>query len=186
MGDYARERNENKCVILRESTVFGTINVKKKGREVPIINKFLVILMGIQGSGKSTFYHRFLAEDHVRVNLDRLKTRRREWALMEECLKSGKSLAIDNTNPTRADRERYILPAKAAGYKVIGYFMESKLRECIKRNDQREGKERIPAKAIAATSNKLQMPSFAEGFDELYFVKNDGKEMIVSEWRNEE
>jgi hypothetical protein len=33
------------------------------------------------------------------------------------------------------------------------------------------------------TSNKLDMPSYAEGFDELYFVTNDGATMTVSEWR---
>lgn len=69
------------------------------------------------------------------------------------------------------------------GYRVIGYFMQSRLQECIARNNQREGKERIPAKAIAMTSNRLEMPSFDEGFDELYFVANDGSEMIISEWR---
>jgi hypothetical protein len=41
----------------------------------------------------------------------------------------------------------------------------------------------IPSAAIAATSNKLQMPSYDEGFDELYFVKNDGLTMTVEEWR---
>ena len=143
----------------------------------------LVIMMGIQGSGKSTFYHKFLAKDFVRVNLDTLKTRHQESLLIEECIKQGKSFAIDNTNPTKYDRSRYIPLAKATGYKIIGYFMESKLKECIERNNLRQGQEKIPPNAIAATSNRLQMPSFDEGFDELYFVKNDGKTMTVSEWR---
>ncbi|MBR3870508.1 MAG: AAA family ATPase [Clostridia bacterium] len=140
-------------------------------------------MMGIQGSGKSTFYHKFLAKDFVRVNLDTLKTRHQESLLIEECIKQGKSFAIDNTNPTKYDRSRYIPLAKATGYKIIGYFMESKLKECIERNNLRQGQEKIPSNAIAATSNRLQMPSFDEGFDELYFVKNDGKTMTVSEWR---
>lgn len=147
------------------------------------MEKFLAIMMGIQGSGKSTFYRQFLANDFVRINLDTLKTRHQEKLLIEECIKSGKSFAIDNTNPTKDDRQRYIPSAKAAGYKVIGYFMESKLKECIERNNLRQGKEKIPPSAIASTSNKLQMPSVDEGFDELYFVKNDGKTMTVAEWR---
>lgn len=147
------------------------------------MEKTLVIMMGIQGSGKSTFYHKFLAKDFVRVNLDTLKTRHQESLLIEECIKQGKSFAIDNTNPTKYDRSRYIPLAKATGYKIIGYFMESKLKECIERNNLRQGQEKIPSNAIAATSNRLQMPSFDEGFDELYFVKNDGKTMTVSEWR---
>ena len=38
--------------------------------------------------------------------------------------------------------------------------------------------------AIAATSNKLEMPSYREGFDELYFVKNDGEKMAIEKWRD--
>ena len=124
------------------------------------MEKVLVIMMGIQGSGKSTFYHHFLAKDFVRVNLDTLKTRNQEKLLIEDCIKKEKSFAIDNTNPTKADRGRYIPLAKASGYKVIGYFMESKLKDCIERNNLRQGKEKIPTIAIASTSNKLQIPSF--------------------------
>ena len=149
------------------------------------MEKTIAILIGIQASGKSTFYHRFLAEDYVRVNLDTLKTRHQEQLLVDDCIRQGKSFAVDNTNPMKADRERYILPAKAAGYKIVGYFMESKLKACIERNNLRTGKENIPITAIASTSNKLQMPSYDEGFDELYFVKNDGKTLTVLEWRDE-
>lgn len=145
--------------------------------------KTAIILIGIQGSGKSAFYRRYLAEEYVRINLDTLYTRNREKQLLQECLDEGKNFAVDNTNPTKEDRQRYITPAKEAGYKVIGYFMESKLQECIKRNNLREGKEKLPPQAIAATSNRLQMPSYEEGFDELYFVANDGKNMTISPWR---
>ena len=147
------------------------------------MEKTMVIMIGIQGSGKSTFYHKYLANSYVRINLDTLKTRHQEELLISKCIKDGKSFAIDNTNPTRADRQRYIPLAQYAGYKVIGYFMESKLKTCIERNNQRTGTARIPTTAIAATSNKLQMPSYDEGFDEIYFVKNDGKTMVIEDWR---
>lgn len=147
------------------------------------MEKTLVIMIGIQGSGKSTFYHKFLKDDFVRVNLDTLRTRHREKLLIEECVENQKSFAVDNTNPTRLDRERYIPLAKAAGYRIVGYFMQSKIRECIKRNNKRQGKEKVPEGAIVSTSNKLEMPSYDEGFDELYFVANDGETMTISEWR---
>lgn len=146
------------------------------------MEKTLAIMMGIQASGKSTFYHKYLAEDYVRINLDSLKTRSKEAELIWECLKNGKSFAVDNTNPTKADRKRYIPIAQCMGYKIIGYFMESKLKPCLERNNQRTGEARIPETAIAATSNKLQMPSLDEGFNELYFVKNDGQNMTIEEW----
>ena len=147
------------------------------------MSKTIVILMGLQGSGKSTFYSRHLADDFVRVNLDTLKTRHQENLLIEECMHNESNFAVDNTNPTRLDRERYIKPARESGYRVIGYFLESKIKDCMQRNALRKGKARVPEKAIAATSNKLEIPSYDEGFDELYFVKNNGGTMTIEEWR---
>ena len=148
------------------------------------MEKTIVILMGLQGSGKSTFYKTFLEGEFVRVNLDTLKTRHREDLLIEKSLENGESFAIDNTNPTRLERKKYIDIAKSHGYRTVGYFLESKIRDCMARNALREGRARVPEIAIAATSNKLEIPSYDEGFDELYFVKNDGKSMIIEEWRN--
>lgn len=147
------------------------------------MRKTAAILMGLQGSGKSTFYKKYLSESYRHVNLDTLKTRHREKLLIEKCLSDEESFAVDNTNPTRLDRERYITVAKEAGYHIVGFFLESKIKDCIQRNSLREGTARVPEKAIAATSNKLEIPSYDEGFDELYFVKNDGTTMTVEEWR---
>lgn len=147
------------------------------------MEKTMVILMGLQGSGKSTFYQRFLTDDFVRVNLDSLKTRHRESLLIDHCLNNSISFAVDNTNPTAKDRARYIPLARKHGYTVVGYFMESKLKDCLERNELRQGKEKIPRIAIAATSTRLELPAYSEGFDALYFVKNDGETMTVSEWR---
>ena len=147
------------------------------------MEKTMVILMGIPGSGKSTFYRKHLAGNFVHVNLDTLKTRHQERLLIRQCFEQGQNFVIDNTNPAKADRLRYIPEAKEAGYRIVGYFMESKLQSCIERNNQRTGSAMIPAKAIAAISNKLQMPSYDEGFDAIYFVKNDGKTMTIEDWR---
>ena len=144
--------------------------------------KTAYIMIGIQGSGKSVFCRKFLP-DVRRINLDTLKTRNNEKRMIAECHENSDSYVIDNTNPTREDRARYIPTAKAEGYRIVGYFMQSRLQECIARNNQREGKEKIPAKAIAMTSNRLELPSRSEGFDELYFVGNDGQNMTISEWR---
>ena len=146
--------------------------------------KTAYIMMGIQGSGKSEFCRRFLP-DVERINLDALKTRKNEERMIAACHVRGIDYVVDNTNPTREDRARYIPAAKKEGYRVIGYFMQSRLKDCIARNNQREGKEKIPATAIAMTSNRLEMPNKEEGFDELYFVANDGETMTVSEWRKD-
>ena len=38
----------------------------------------LIVFIGLQGSGKSTFFGRRFAETHLRLNMDMLKTRHRE------------------------------------------------------------------------------------------------------------
>jgi predicted kinase len=130
-----------------------------------------VIFIGIQGSGKSTFYRERLFDTHVRINLDMLRTRRREQILFDACLAAQQSFVIDNTNPTKSDRARYITAARAAGFRVIAYFFKSTVREAIQRNNQRKLKAKIPPVAIAGTFKKLEPPSTDEGFDEIFTVE---------------
>jgi hypothetical protein len=70
-----------------------------------------VIFCGIQGTGKSTFYLRRFFDTHVRINLDMLRTRHREWQLVRASVEAKQPFVVDNTNPTAAERARYILPA---------------------------------------------------------------------------
>ncbi|WP_310481553.1 AAA family ATPase [Chamaesiphon sp. VAR_48_metabat_403] len=129
------------------------------------------ILMGIQACGKSTFYHHKFGLTHVRINLDMLKTRHRELRLFETCLEIQQSLVIDNTNPTRLDRQRYIEPAKQHKFQIIGYYFESRIRDAIERDRLRPAAQQIPEKGIAGTAKRLELPTYSEGFDELYYVK---------------
>jgi predicted kinase len=144
----------------------------------------MAIMIGIQASGKSSFSKTNLQE-YTRINLDELNTRNKERIAIMSAIQSGENLVIDNTNPTVADREKYISIAKNHDYGIVGYFMQSKLQDCIGRNEQREGKARIPRKAIAFTSNKLEIPDYSEGFDKLYFVSICDNGYKIDEWRSE-
>lgn len=145
--------------------------------------KEAVLLIGLQASGKSTFYHQMLDGDHVHINLDTLHTRNKERLLLEHCLQNGYSFAVDNTNPTMAEREKYIVPAKEYGYKITGYFFQSIIADCMERNRARQGKARVPDKAIPCTSNRLELPSYQEGFDRLYYVKLEHDRFLIEEWK---
>lgn len=144
----------------------------------------MVLMIGIQGSGKSTFCNEYL-EGFIRINLDTLHTRNKENIAIIKAIAGKDNLVIDNTNPTAAERVEYIQRGKEAGYRIIGFFMQSKLQDCIARNEQREGKERIPNKAIACTSNKLEIPTYDEGFDKIYFVSIKNGKFIIEDWRIE-
>ena len=84
----------------------------------------LVIFIGVQGSGKSSFYQLHFADTHLRINLDMLRTRRRENAVLQACLESGQRCVIDNTNPTLEERAIYLQKAKAKHFKTIAYFFD--------------------------------------------------------------
>jgi len=143
----------------------------------------VVILMGIQASGKSLFCRDRFYDTHIRINLDMLKTRRREALLVQACFEAQQRFVVDNTNPTPEDRARYILAAKDNKFRVVGYYFQSVLEDCIQRNAQRHGKQVIPVPGILATYKKLVLPHWDEGFDALYFVKMGANySFIVQEW----
>ena len=134
-----------------------------------------VIFCGIQGSGKSTFYLQRFFDTHVRISLDMLRTRHREWLLLTACIEAKQPFVVDNTNPTVAERARYIRPAKDAGFRVLGYFFESEVSDALARNAQREGKRRVHPAGVYGTRKRLQVPSRAEGFDEIYSARIAGE-----------
>jgi predicted kinase len=145
-----------------------------------------VIFVGIQAVGKSTFYKERFFKTHVRLSLDMLKTRHRENILLKACIEAKQPFVVDNTNPTVEERAKYINAARAARFRVVGYYFKSNLDDAIRRNERRTGKERIPVKGILGAYKRLQLPSLGEGFDALFYVQataSDG--FVVQEWSNE-
>jgi predicted kinase len=135
----------------------------------------LVLFIGLQAAGKSSFYRNHFSGSHDLVSKDRFPNNRnparRQRQLIEEALGAGRSIVVDNTNPTVADRAELIALAHSFGVAVIGYYFESRLAGCLERNRLREGKSRVPDVALYATRKRLCRPSFAEGFDRLHYVR---------------
>lgn len=143
-----------------------------------------VIFIGIQATGKSTFYCRQFYRTHVRINLDMLKTRRRETLLVKACLEAGQRFVVDNTNTLKTERANYINLARQHHFKLRGYYFQSKLDEAIARNDQRPDDERIPVGGIRRMFSRLQLPDYDEGFDELFSVHiGDDGDFVVEGWQ---
>ncbi|ENX00300.1 hypothetical protein F900_01970 [Acinetobacter modestus] len=133
----------------------------------------LIIFVGGQASGKSTFFNQYFSDTHIRLNLDMLKTRHREKILFKACLEAKQKVVIDNTNPSKLDRKIYVQEAKNAHFKVIAYYFDSCLDDLLLRNEQREGKAKIPRVGVISTFKKLEIPELNEGFDEIYSVSID-------------
>jgi hypothetical protein len=143
----------------------------------------VIVLCGVQGSGKTTLYRDRFAATHEHVSLDVLGSRAREAALIAECLEAGRPFVVDNTNPTAADRARYIDLAREAGFKVIGYLVQGDGQS-----------EHVGPGTAAATARRFVRPAPEEGFDELWHAANrpEGDSLegmsrgdIPSRWRIE-
>jgi predicted kinase len=127
-----------------------------------------VVFCGVQGSGKTTLYRERFLDTHVRVSMDLLRTRAREAAFVDLCLQSGQPFVVDNTNPTPADRRRYVEPAREMGFGVIGYLVEVDRALAMARNAERSGRARVPIAGVMGTDRRLIRPTPEEGFDELW------------------
>ena len=129
-----------------------------------------VIFCGIQGSGKSTFYKEHFFKTHVRISLDLLKTRHRESMFLQTCFVLQQMFVVDNTNATKTERHKYIEKAKTYQFQLTGYYFHTSIADALARNGSRTGKENIPVPAIITTYKKLELPTYEEGFDNLFQV----------------
>jgi tRNA uridine 5-carbamoylmethylation protein Kti12 len=129
-----------------------------------------IIFTGIQGAGKTTFYRERFFATHLWLSLDMLRTRHREALLLGACLAAKQPFVIDNTNPTAAERARYIAPAREAGFQVVGYHFAIPLNVCRARNAARPDGQRVPLPGLYGTNKRLQPPTLAEGFDLIHTV----------------
>jgi predicted kinase len=146
-----------------------------------------VIFVRLQGAGKSTFYRERFFATHLRLNLDMLKTRHRERLLVRACVEAKQSFVVDNTNATRSERQVFIQAAGKAGFRVVGYYFQSRVEDCLRRNDQRPADRRVPLKGILGTAGRMELPSSDEGFDELYHVRiEEPGGFVVEGWRDED
>ncbi|MBW3570703.1 MAG: ATP-binding protein, partial [Gemmatimonadetes bacterium] len=65
-----------------------------------------VILVGIQASGKSTFYQQRFFDTHVRISRDLIRTRYRELRLRVACLEKRQPFVIEKAHELADERAR--------------------------------------------------------------------------------
>jgi len=142
-----------------------------------------VVFVGVQGSGKTTFYKERFFETHVRVSRDMLRTSRRQELLITACLAAGQPFVVDDTNATRSRRAGHVAAAKAAGFRVVGYYFRTSLGDAIRRNRERPPERVVPAAGVGGTYKRLEPPDWPEGFDELRVVEvAPARGFLVRDW----
>ena len=135
----------------------------------------VIILIGLPGAGKTSFYRQRFAETHHHVSKDlwpnvtnRDAKQRQE---IERALIEGRPVVVDNINASPEDRASIIAIARAHDAHIIGYFFDVATRQAVARNAERTGRQRVPNVAIFTAAKKLKPPSFDEGFDGLFRVE---------------
>jgi predicted kinase len=142
----------------------------------------LIMLMGIPASGKSSFYKTNFFNTHMRICLDLFNTRNKEKKFLDLAFSLHQRVVIDNTNVTKAERKLYIDQARMNRYKILGYYLQSKLSVSLERNEHRPENEKINKVGVIAKYKSLEQPVYAEGFDRLYYVKIENDKFVINEW----
>ena len=163
----------------------------------------LIVLVGIQASGKTTYYRQALQDRYIHVSLDNWRgkgnVRGKEYqavlAGLGRAAASGgatRGVVVDNTSVTADTRHRYFDMAGefalSAGQpvRVVAYYFDADLDSCLKRNRQRLADAPagtpyfVPPDVIAGYRQRLQPPAKAEGFDEVLRVRiaEDGQFLV--------
>jgi len=131
----------------------------------------LIVMVGCPASGKSSFSKKFLVpKGYVHVNMDTLKTKPKCIKACEEAISNGKSVVIDNTNPSIAARAEFTQFAKAKGIPFRCFVMQTDVKLAHHLNFYREkiaGVRRIPDVGYNVFKSKFQEPTTNEGFTEV-------------------
>jgi len=132
----------------------------------------LVLLIGLPGSGKSSFFEAKFAGTHVQVSKDLLGKRHRDERVqlrIAEALDAGKPVVVDNCNVTVAERESVI--RVAGSVPVHAYVFPFDSYQSIARNATRKGRKRVPLASIYTKAKYYVEPTWEEGFSRMFDVQ---------------
>jgi predicted kinase len=147
---------------------------------------YVVLTIGLPGSGKTTWYKRRgvtpLSSDLLRNLLFDDITEQRYQGLVFSTLRSllrARLIAkmpwnyVDATNLSAHERKQWIKMAKSFQYEVQAVFFDVPLAVCMERNSKRD--RVVTDEVMQKMAERLRPPSFKEGFDKITVVRVKGQ-----------
>ena len=146
---------------------------------------YVVLAIGLPGSGKTTWFRRRgvtpLSSDLLRNILFDDVEEQRYQGLVFSTLRSllrARLIArmpwnyVDATNLSIHERRQWIKMAKSFGYEVQAVFFDVPLEVCLDRNRQRD--RSVSEDVMRKMAEKLKPPAFEEGFAKITVVRVKG------------
>jgi predicted kinase len=143
---------------------------------------FVVLAIGMPGSGKTTWFGRRgitpLSSDLLRNILFDDVEEQRYQGLVFSTLRSllrARLIAhmpanyVDATNLSIHERRQWIKMAKSFGYEVQAVFFDVPLEVCLERNRNRD--RSVSEDVMRKMAEKLKPPVFEEGFEKITVVR---------------
>lgn len=104
--------------------------------------KKLIILVGPPGSGKSTTAKSFMYAEYTYINQDS-QGKDGHLKFFMDALLADKNIVVDRLNFNKQQRERYLIPAKGAGYETEIVVLHESYGDCLNRCLNRKDHETI-------------------------------------------
>jgi predicted kinase len=152
------------------------------GRTIQDPKGFVVLTIGLPGSGKTTWFKRRgvtpLSSDLLRTILFDDITEQRYQGLVFSTLRSllrARLIArmpwnyVDATNLSPHERRQWIKMAKSFGYEVQAVFFDVPLEVCMERNSKRD--RPVSEDVMQKMAERLKPPAFDEGFSKITVVR---------------